>query len=271
VEDKVSAALPILEAPLLEAEHLALEYDIARTNETFVAIRDLSFSVARGSFTVIVGPSGCGKTTLLRAIAGLIPTSRGRLRIAGRPVNGPGDDRAFVFQSPALLPWRDVLGNVIYGLELRRVSREAARARADAMIDLVGLTRFSRSYPHELSGGMRQRVNLARALAVDPAILLLDEPFSALDAQTREVMQLELLRIWRETGKTAIFITHDIAEAVFLADAVAILSPGPASVLMDLVEVALPRPRTAATKRDPAFFALVDRISALIGRIEHDD
>jgi NitT/TauT family transport system ATP-binding protein len=256
--------------PLLEAEHLALEYEIARTNEAFVAIRDLTFTVALGSFTVIVGPSGCGKTTLLRAIAGLIPTSRGRLSIAGRPITGPGDDRAFVFQSPALMPWRDVSGNVIYGLELRRTPREAARARAAAMIDLVGLTRFSHHFPHELSGGMRQRVNLARALAVDPAILLLDEPFSALDAQTREVMQVELLRIWSETGKTAIFITHDIAEAVFLADTVAILSPGPASVLMDLIEVALARPRTARTKRDPAFFALVDRISACIGQPVRD-
>ena len=254
--------------PLLEAEHLALEYEIARSGEIFVAIRDLTLAVARGSFTVVVGPSGCGKTTLLRAIAGLIPCARGRLAIAGRPVSGPGDDRAFVFQSPALMPWRDVLGNVIYGLELRRVPRAAARARAEAMIGLVGLTRFARHYPHELSGGMRQRVNLARALAVDPAILLLDEPFSALDAQTRETLQLELLRIWGETGKTAIFITHDIAEAVFLADRVAILSPGPASALLDEVEVALPRPRTAHTRRDPAFFALVDRVSACIGRID---
>jgi NitT/TauT family transport system ATP-binding protein len=254
--------------PLLEAENLALEFEIARTGEIFVAIRDLTLRVARGSFTVVVGPSGCGKTTLLRAIAGLIPYARGRLAIAGRPVSGPGDDRAFVFQSPALMPWRDVLGNVIYGLELRRVPRETARARATAMIELVGLARFAQHYPHELSGGMRQRVNLARALAVDPAILLLDEPFSALDAQTRETMQNELLRIWDETHKTAIFITHDIAEAVFLADTVAVLSSGPASTLLDEIAVGLPRPRTALTRRDPAFFALVDRVSARIGRSE---
>ena len=152
----------------------------------------------------------------------------------------------------------------LYGLELRRVRRDDAERQARDMIDLVGLSAFTDRYPRELSGGMQQRVNLARALAVDPKILLLDEPFSALDAQTREGMQYELLRIWSETRKTAVFVTHEISEAVFLADRVAVLSKGPESVLLEMVEVPLPRPRTAQTKRSPLFFELVDRIWALI-------
>jgi NitT/TauT family transport system ATP-binding protein len=252
------------EPPLLFVEHMGLEYYIGRTNETYQAIRDMSLTVPRGSFTCVVGPSGCGKSSLLKAIAGLIPWSHGRLLINGKAVEGPGDDRAFVFQAPALLPWRDVLGNVLYGLEIHRVARNEATARAEEMIALVGLSAFKHRFPHELSGGMKQRVNLARALAVNPQILLLDEPFSALDAQTREGMQYELLRIWEETRKTAIFITHDIAEAVFLADQVAIMSAGPGSELLDVVEVALSRPRTRQSKRDPIFFDAVDRVSAQI-------
>lgn len=250
--------------PVLEAEHIAVEYKILRTGDVYPAISDITFTAPRGSFTAIVGPSGCGKSTFLKAIAGLIRCTRGRLLIEGKPVNGPGDGRAVVFQSPALLPWRDVVGNVIYGLELRRTARPDAEAKARQMIDLVGLSAFVHCYPRELSGGMQQRVNLARALAVDPKILLLDEPFSALDAQTREMMQFELLRIWEETRKTAVFITHEIGEAVFLADRVAVLSKGPGSVLIETVEVDLPRPRTQQTKRMPRFFDLVDHIWGLI-------
>jgi NitT/TauT family transport system ATP-binding protein len=250
--------------PLLLADHLGLEYRISATGESHLAIRDVSLAVPRGSFTTIVGPSGCGKSSLLKAIAGLIPLSAGRLLIDGREVRGPGNDRAVVFQAPALLPWRDVTGNVMYGLELRHTPAEAAAARAQAMIALVKLAGYEARLPRELSGGMQQRVNIARALAVDPEILLLDEPFSALDAQTRESMQFELLRLWRETSKTAIFVTHDIGEAVFLADRVAVLSAGPGSVLADLVDVRLPRPRTTRTKREPRFFELVDRVAALI-------
>ena len=252
------------EIPILQAEHLGVEYSIARTGERYRAIRDITLSAPQGSFTAIVGPSGCGKSTFLKAIAGLIPCTQGRLLVEGKVVDGPGDGRAFVFQSPALLPWRDVLGNVIYGLELRRARRDDAVQRARSMIELVGLSDFIHNYPWELSGGMQQRVNLARALAVDPKILLLDEPFSALDAQTREVMQYELLRIWDETRKTAVFVTHEIGEAVFLADRVAVLSKGPESVIVETVEVPLPRPRTAQTKRAPLFFELVDRIWARI-------
>ena len=272
MEDAVTVApklRPGGERPFLVAEHLGLEYHIGRTNEIYQAIRDISLAVPRGSFTCVVGPSGCGKSSFLKAIAGLIPWSHGRLLIDGKAVEGPGDDRAFVFQAPALLPWRDVLGNVSYGLEIRKAARAERTARAEAMIALVGLSAFKHRYPHELSGGMRQRVNLARALAVDPQILLLDEPFSALDAQTREVMQFELLRIWDETRKTAIFITHDIGEAVFLGDQVAIMSAGPGSVLLDVVEVPLPRPRNAQSRRDPVFFEIVDQVAAqVVGGLE---
>jgi NitT/TauT family transport system ATP-binding protein len=246
--------------PLLQAEGIGLEYLIQRTQERFVAIRDITMSVPTGTFLSIVGPSGCGKSTFLKAIAGLIRCSRGRLLIDGRVVDGPGDDRAVVFQSPSLLPWRDVLGNVAYGMELQRRGAQEAKQQALAMIELVGLTNFLHRYPRELSGGMRQRVNLARALAADPKLLLLDEPFSALDAQTREVMQAELLRIWEQTRKTAIFITHDIAESVFLSDKVAIMSKGPGAVLLEVVDIDLPRPRTEHTKREGRFFELSDYI-----------
>lgn len=252
------------EPPMLEADHLAVEYRIARSGDLYPAIGDITLAAPEGSLTAIVGPSGCGKSTFLKAIAGLIPCTRGRLLIEGGLVEGPGDGRAVVFQSPALLPWRDVIGNVIYGLELRRVRRENAERKARDMIEFVGLSDFVHLYPRELSGGMQQRVNLARALAVDPKILLLDEPFSALDAQTREMMQFELLRIWDETRKTAVFVTHEIGEAVLLADRVAVLSKGPGTVVLETVEVNLPRPRTQQTKRAPLFFDLVDHIWALI-------
>jgi NitT/TauT family transport system ATP-binding protein len=248
------------EVPMLQAEHLGVEYLIARTGEKYRAIRDISLSVPPGSFTAVVGPSGCGKSTFLKAVAGLIQCTQGRLLIDGKVVTGPGKDRAVVFQSPALLPWRDVMGNVMYGLDIRGTRGPEATETARKMIELVGLSNFVGRYPRELSGGMQQRVNLARALVVNPKIMLLDEPFSALDAQTRETMQYELLRIWDETRKTALFITHEISEAVFLADRVVVLSRGPGSVVSEIVDVPLPRPRTNLTKRDPLFFELVDRI-----------
>jgi NitT/TauT family transport system ATP-binding protein len=251
---------PVSEVPVLQAEHMGVEYFIARTGERYRAIKDITMSIPKSSFTAVVGPSGCGKSTFLKAVAGLIRCTHGRLLIDGNLVDGPGADRAVVFQSPALLPWRDVLGNVMYGLDMRGVPRAKAIPMAHKMIDLVGLSKFTERYPRELSGGMQQRVNLARALAVDPKIMLLDEPFSALDAQTRETMQYELLRIWEETRKTALFITHEISEAVFLADRVAILSKGPGSVITEMVDVPLPRPRTHLTKREPVFFELVDHI-----------
>jgi NitT/TauT family transport system ATP-binding protein len=171
-------------------------------------LRDVSFTAGDGEFLAIVGPSGCGKTTFLRVLDGLVDADGGRIALDGRPVVGPGPDRGFVFQSDSLLPWRTVADNIAFGLELQRRDRAASRRAAG------GLAGFERYYPHQLSGGMRQRVNLAGALAIDPAVLLMDEPFAALDAQTRELMQAELLRIWSESRKTVVFITHQIDEAV---------------------------------------------------------
>ncbi len=176
----------------------------------------------------IVGPSGCGKTTLLNIVAGLLPYEEGTVSIDGKRVEGPGVDRAVVFQHSALLPWRTIAGNVRYGMEMQRRFDEATmRERADHFVKMVGLSGFERHYPNELSGGMQQRVNLARALAADPEVLLMDEPFAALDAQTREFMQAELLKIWSQARKTVLFITHQINEAVYLADRVAVMSARP--------------------------------------------
>jgi NitT/TauT family transport system ATP-binding protein len=216
--------------------------------------------VRPGEFVSIVGPSGCGKTTFLNAVDGLQPISGGQLELNGTPISGPGPDRAMVFQQASLLPWRTVLGNVAYGLEMQgRLPKPERLSRARAWIKLVGLEGFEEAYPTELSGGMQQRVNLARALATDPDMLLLDEPFAALDAQTRELMQRELLRIWAQTRKTALFITHDIKEAVYLSDRVLVFTRRPGRVKA-CVEVDLPRPRELAIKRDRAFLEYEDSI-----------
>jgi NitT/TauT family transport system ATP-binding protein len=208
----------------------------------------------------IVGPSGCGKTTFLNAVDGLLPITSGSLELNGEAISKPGPDRAMVFQQPSLLPWRTVLGNVVYGLEMQGRTSKAERAeRARELIYLVGLGGFEHAFPTELSGGMQQRVNLARALATDPDMLLLDEPFAALDAQTREFMQSELLRIWGETRKTALFITHDIKEAVYLADRVLVFTKRPGRVKA-CVDVDLARPRELSVKREPRFLEYEDEI-----------
>ena len=190
-----------------------------RDGETILAIDRVDLSLHRKEFVCLLGPSGCGKTTLLNAVAGFVPISSGELTLKGKPIERPGPDRAMVFQQPGLLPWRDVLHNVTYGLEMsgRMHGREAAE-HARSLLELVGLADFARSFPRQLSGGMQQRVNLARALAVEPELLLLDEPFASVDAQTREGLQVELLAICARAGVTALFVTHDIGEAVFLAD-----------------------------------------------------
>ncbi|HEY6959466.1 MAG TPA: ABC transporter ATP-binding protein [Candidatus Limnocylindria bacterium] len=224
-----------------------------------LAVDGVSLEIGEGEFVAIVGPSGCGKTTFLNAIDGLIPITSGALALDGRTIAGPGHDRALVFQQPSLLPWRTVMGNVAYGLELQGVAKPEARERAHRYVELVGLHGFEESFPLELSGGMQQRVNLARALAVDPEVLLLDEPFAALDAQTRETMQHELLRVWNETRKTAVFITHDIVEAVYLADRVIVFTGRPGRV-KEVVRVDLPRPRDLRIKLDPRFLAFQTRI-----------
>lgn len=222
----------------------------------------VSFELFDGEFASVVGPSGCGKSTLLNCIAGLVPY-QGSLCFAGRPISGPGPDRAIVFQAAWLLPWRTVLGNVLYGLELQRFPRAEALERATRLLMLVGLGGRESSFPHQLSGGMQQRVNLARALAVDPKLLLLDEPFSALDAITRECMQEELLGIWAGSGKTALFITHQMDEAVYLSDRVFVMTRQPGKV-REVLPVDLPRPRDFRMKQLPRFAELVGRIRELI-------
>ncbi|HLH96691.1 MAG TPA: ABC transporter ATP-binding protein [Xanthobacteraceae bacterium] len=249
-------------AAAVAVEDLGMEF-VSR-GRRLVALQDIALDIAPGEFFVIVGPSGCGKTTLLRLLQGLASPTRGRILVGGQPVTGPGPDRGFVFQQDALYPWRTVLRNVLLGLELQGAPRATARARAQAMIELVGLAGFEQHYPHELSGGMRQRVNLARALAIEPAILLMDEPFAALDALTRETMQHELLRIAAAAGTTVVFITHQIDESVFLGDRVAVFATNPGR-LQEIIPIELPRPRPAGVKQTAEFQSHVARIVRLIG------
>jgi NitT/TauT family transport system ATP-binding protein len=226
------------------------------------AVADISLSVRAGEFVSIVGASGCGKTTLLRMLDGLLKPTSGTIVIDGHPVTGPGSSTvAFVFQQDRLLPWRGVDRNTLLGPEIQHHETSGVRALANSLIELVGLRGFEKHYPHELSGGMRQRVNLARALAVEPEVLLMDEPFASLDAQTREIMQTELLRIWRETKKTVLFVTHQIDEAVF--DRVFVLTVRPGRIKEEIA-IDLPRPRELGLKRSLEFVAYTDRIWKLI-------
>jgi NitT/TauT family transport system ATP-binding protein len=240
--------------------------EVAGLNKWFgelEALRGIALAVERGEFISVVGPSGCGKTTFLRIVAGLEPASSGTVIIDGRVVIEPGSDRGFVFQTDNLLPWRTVLANAMIGLEVAgRTGPEEQRRTLD-LLKLVGLDGFENYYPRQLSGGMRQRVNLARALAIDPEVLLMDEPFASLDAQTREIMQTELLRIWEQGRKTVLFVTHQIDEAVFLSDRVLVLARRPGR-LQECVEIKLPRLRSLAIKRTPEFVAYVDYIWRLI-------
>lgn len=254
---------PLQSTAKLELRNVHVRYTNKRTGAETVALDKTSFSVAAGEFVCIVGPSGCGKTTLLNCLDGLRPVTGGEILVDGHQVSAPGPDRAMVFQSPSLMPWRNVLKNVMYGLESQGVPPGEATRRAMKVIELVGLAGFESYHPGELSGGMQQRVNLARALVIDPEVILLDEPFAALDAQTRELMQAELLRVWRVTKKTAVFITHQISEAVYLADRVVVMSSRPGRVKA-IVEVDLPRPRTLEIKHDPRTIALEREIEGLI-------
>jgi NitT/TauT family transport system ATP-binding protein len=224
---------------------LTIEYRKANSDETFLAVDGIDYNIEKGAFVTIVGASGCGKSSLLMALAGLVPLSRGSITIEEKTVTAPGPDRAVVFQDASLLPWRTVLGNVCFGLEMQRYGGGDLEERARHYIDKVGLTRFADYHPHQLSGGMRQRVNIARALAVDPQVLLMDEPFGALDAQTREVMGDDLLEIWERDKKTALFVTHSIDEAIFLADEVMVMGKDPGHV-KDILRIDLARPRTNA-------------------------
>jgi NitT/TauT family transport system ATP-binding protein len=207
------------------------------------ALTDASFAIGEGEFITVVGPSGCGKSTLLKILAGILRRTSGQVMLRDRPVDGPSRDVGVVFQAPVLLPWRDVLQNVMLPVEIQGRDRAAYEKRARDYLRLVGLEGFEGKYPNELSGGMQQRVGISRALVHEPALLLMDEPFGALDAMTRENMNLELLRIWRESRKTVLLVTHSIPEAVFLADRVIVMTPRPGRI-SEIIDVGLPRPRS---------------------------
>ena len=217
-----------------------------------LALSDIDFEVRDNEFITVIGPSGCGKTTLLRIIAGLIPYDQGDVTIDGRPVTGPGPERAVVFQNFALMPWADIMTNVSFGLEIRGTPKEQCRATAKELIKLVGLEGFERRLPKELSGGMQQRVGLARALAVNPQILLMDEPFGALDEQTRRLLQEELLSLWERERKTVVFITHSMDEAVMLGDRVMLMTPRPGRV-KEMIDIPLNRPRSREVEKSSTF------------------
>ena len=223
------------------------------------ALEEISFDIREGDFVAVVGPSGCGKTTLLKILAGLMPPSRGDAQLRGTPITGPRQDIGVVFQSPVLFPWRSVIDNVLLPVDVQGLGRPTHERAAMDLLSLVGLAGFERRYPWELSGGMQQRVAITRALIHDPAMLLMDEPFGALDAMTRETMNLEIQRIWMEKRKTVLFITHSIPEAVFLADRVLVMTPRPGRISDDLA-VKIARPRTLDVMNTPEFGEYVREI-----------
>jgi NitT/TauT family transport system ATP-binding protein len=223
------------------------------------ALKNVGFEIRDGEFITVVGPSGCGKSTLLKILAGILRRTSGDVRLRGKPVDGPSREVGVVFQSPVLLPWRTVLQNVMLPIELQGRDRAAYETRATDYLRLVGLQGFERKYPNELSGGMQQRVGICRALVHDPAFLLMDEPFGALDAMTRETMNLELLRIWDASKKTVLLVTHSIPEAVFLADRVIVMSPRPGRI-SEIIAVDLPRPRQLSIINSARFGTYVEAI-----------
>ena len=240
--------------PKLEISHLTKKFP-QRRGEPLPVLTDISFAIADLEFVAIVGPSGCGKSTFLRIVDGLIVPDAGTIRIDGRETNGAGHGRGMVFQSFDLFPWRTALGNVEFGLQMMDVPRRERRERAQHWIEAVKLKGFEHAYPHQLSGGMQQRVGIARALAVEPEVLLMDEPFGALDVQTRDLLQDELLAIWQQKRKTVLFVTHSIEEAIYLADRVVIFTARPARIDR-VLEVPFPRPRTEDMKSSPTFVEL---------------
>jgi ABC-type nitrate/sulfonate/bicarbonate transport system ATPase subunit len=242
-----------------------------RDGKSFEALRDVTFEVATGRFTSLIGPSGCGKTTLLKMMAGLTRPTSGTIEIDGKEVSGSGPDRALVFQNFVLLPWADVLTNAAFGLEARGVPKKTREDMARWQLDRVGLAGFEHHYPHELSGGMQQRVGIARALAVDPDTLLMDEPFGSLDTITRHVMQLDLLRLWQETAsKTTVFVTHSMEEAALLSDHVIIMDTRPGRVA-EVVEVPFPRPRDVGLTTSPEYQAFTAELSHQLEQMQRVD
>ncbi|MFC9930813.1 ABC transporter ATP-binding protein [Streptomyces sp. NPDC127190] len=266
--------MPETIAPKIELRQVRKEFAVrdrgphpAGRGSRFTALDGIDLEVAAGEFIVLVGPSGCGKSTLLDLLGGLAQPTGGQILLDGKPVTGPGLDRGIVFQQYALLPWRTALGNVEFGLEATGVPRRQRASRAREFLDLVGLAGFESRHPHELSGGMRQRVAIARSLAYDPDVLLMDEPFAALDAQTRESLQDELLRIWQRTGKTVVFITHGIDEAVYLGQRVAVMTSRPGRI-KQIVPVAFgARTATDDLRSSPEFARYRHEIWSLL----HDE
>jgi NitT/TauT family transport system ATP-binding protein len=244
---------------------VALEIaDVRKTFGTGVAIERAGFAVEGNEFVSIVGPSGCGKSTLLRMVAGLMPPSSGRITVGGRLVSGPISGVGMVFQSPVLLPWRTTLANILFVAEVAGKKAAAHRDRALELISLAGLVGFEDAYPHQLSGGMQQRAAICRALLLDPPLMLMDEPFGALDVMTRERMAFELQKIWAANRNTVLFVTHSITEAVLLSDTIVVMSPRPARI-QDIVKVDLPRPRDVGVLSHPRFLELSDRVRSGIG------
>jgi len=248
-------------APLIQVRGVTVRYDIARTGTTLTAVDGVDLDIAEGEFVTVLGPSGCGKTTVMNVIAGLVAPTEGEVLVDGRPVTGPGPDRAVVFQDYALLPWRSVFDNVRFGLEMQSGLRTGDwRARVQETIELVGLGGFENSYPRELSGGMQQRVGLARAIVAEPRILLMDEPLGAVDALTREVMRAEIEKLIAATGKTVLFITHSIEEAILLGDRIVVFKSHPGAVL-EVIETGLARPRSErGAQSDPRYLELRDHL-----------
>jgi NitT/TauT family transport system ATP-binding protein len=268
VEAAIACGQPAANAPYaasLSVRGLDLAY--ASSRGPVQALQQLSFEVPAGAFVSVLGPSGCGKSTLLKLASGLLAPRAGQIELSGRPITGPRREVGIVFQQPTLLPWKTVLENVLVPVRAMRGDVPAARERALQLLRMVKLEAFARHYPHELSGGMQQRVGIVRALVHDPALLLMDEPFAALDAMTRENMMVELQRIWSSTGKSVLFITHSIPEAVFLSDRVVVLSPRPGRVLQT-VEIDLPRPRTLATMGSARFAEEANALRQVFARME---
>ncbi len=251
-------------APVATTDIAVSARNVSKTYGETEALRDMTLEFPRGQLTSLLGPSGCGKTTLLKIIAGLLEPNSGTIEVNGKPVTGPGEDRAFVFQDFALLPWASVMRNVAFGLELRGVAKSEREAIAEKYIADVGLKGFEKSFPHELSGGMRQRVGLARALSVDADVLLMDEPFSAVDEQTRRKFQEDLLSLVQNENKTFIFVTHSIEEAVYVSDQIALLLPRPSRVSEIIRPSGLRMKDVDNIRRDPEYLDTVDRIWALL-------
>jgi NitT/TauT family transport system ATP-binding protein len=237
--------------PFIQARNITLVFS-PKDREPVTALKDFNLEVAKGEFVSIVGPSGCGKSTFLNILLGLIKPDTGDVQLNGARITGPSQERAMVFQEFGLLPWRTVAANVELGLELKGTPTAQRAERAGELIKLVGLSGFQSHYPHELSGGMKQRVGLARALATEPAVLLMDEPFAALDAQTRDLMQAELLQIWEQSKKTVLFVTHSIEEAAYLSDRVIVMTARPGRT-KEILNIELPRPRDYEMRLTPEF------------------